>query len=142
MDIDFMIGETDFPALRGLMEKMGFVMVFKSALAARFRHGEGGCPLIDFIFVEPETFGRLFGDARDIRLGGAPFKTPSLENLTAMKIHALKNNRKHRYAKDFPDIVSLISANPDRLPDAKIRVLCEKYGTVEIYEEIRKANQD
>jgi hypothetical protein len=56
---------------------------------------------------------------------------PSLEHLLALKLHALKNTRMHRFLKDFLDGENLIRINRLDIKSGKVRELFEKYGTTE-----------
>jgi hypothetical protein len=136
IDIDFMIIDTVYAQISEIMAELGFHPVVKTDLVVRFQH-RTAFPLFGFLFVEKRTFMKLMGNALKIKIAEADFSIPSLENLLAMKIHSLKNNYSNRHIKDFPDIINLIMANSVNLDT--IKELCDRFGSQDLYEEIRKA---
>lgn len=91
---------------------------------------------LDFLTADETTLSRLEANAASRTLHGVSFHIPSLRDLLAMKIFALKSNFERRKSKDLPDIAYLTILNhldykKDILP------LCERYGNPDIAEKIQ-----
>ena len=88
---------------------------------------------VDFLKIDPETFGKIMQSAVLTEIKGCSVKVPSLENLLAMKFHSL--NESPFRGKDFEDIVWLsINNNVDE--ENVLRPLALKYATEEVYQQI------
>ena len=70
-----------------------------------------------------------FGGTHNVRI-------PSIEHLIALKLNVLKQVGKARELKDLADIVALVKIGKLDVKDDKFRLLCKKYGTIQIYENI------
>jgi hypothetical protein len=88
------------------------------------------------MFVDKETFDKIIRDAKKISIVNQKFMVPSLNTLLAMKLHAIKSNRKAREYKDILDIINLIQANKLDYNSKEFKDLCLKYGTEELYNKI------
>jgi hypothetical protein len=71
---------------------------------------EGEWP-VDLMLVNEATFLPMWKDSREAEMLGARLKIPSLNHLMALKLHALKHTRPHRFLKDFQDLEGLIIVN-------------------------------
>ncbi len=60
----------------------------------------------------------------------------------ALKLHALKHTRPHRFLKDFQDLEGLVRINQLDLNSEKLRHLFLKYGTLELFEKLVCACSD
>jgi len=89
--------------------------------------------------VREKTFQPMFAASREVDLYGTHSRIPSLEHLLALKIHALKNTRLHRFLKDFLDVENLIRINQLDIKSENVRQLFLKYGTVELYEKVSRS---
>lgn len=94
---------------------------------------------VDLMFVKPATFKPMFDSGRAVEFYGTKPRIPTLEHLIALKLHALKNTRPHRFLKDFLDVENLIRINQLDIQSENIRQLFKKYGTLDLYEKIRAA---
>lgn len=135
-DADFLITEEDFKKISGLLEKAGYKRDFSQNVFARFKSNKLYLMDIDFMFVDKDTLDKITGDGKEVVIAKHKFIIPSLNNLLALKLHALKYNFALRKNKDIPDIVSLVKLNAVDAKNAEFRQLCLKYGTQEIYEKI------
>jgi predicted nucleotidyltransferase len=91
---------------------------------------------VDLMFVKPATFKPMLDGSREVEFYGTLSRIPTLEHLIALKLHALKNTRPHRFLKDFLDVENLIRINHLDVKSEKIRRLFEKYATLELYEKM------
>jgi len=91
------------------------------------------------MFVKPATFKPMFDSSCAVEFYGTLSRIPALEHLIALKLHALKHTRPHRFLKDFLDVQNLIHINRLDVKSENIRRLFEKYGTLHVYEKISAA---
>jgi hypothetical protein len=75
--------------------------------------------------------------AQDVEYGGQVLKVPSLEDLIAMKLFALKSGSPRRQEKDFPDIVNLAFAHNLDIK-SELKPLCDKFADAEIFGKLER----
>jgi hypothetical protein len=136
LDIDFMIVSDRLPAVREIMTHAGFSNVSIHENVAFFSM-PGAQPRIDFLLVDEGTMRELLSGSVDVTVHGHSLKVPALKDLIAMKVFALSQDVERRMGKDLPDIAFLTDLHNLDL-DADIRPLCDRFGTPEAYELIRK----
>jgi hypothetical protein len=78
--------------------------------------------------------------AKEVSVGGAQTKIPSLEHLFALKLHAIRFGGERRKMKDYIDMTYLIEVNKVDVKSEWFRNICLKYGTPEAYENFRGKN--
>jgi len=83
-----------------------------------------------------ELFPALEEEGREVEMLAARMRIPSLDHLIALKLHALKHTRPHRFLKDFQDLEGLLVINNIDPNTEKIRQLFIKYGTLDLHEKI------
>jgi predicted nucleotidyltransferase len=93
---------------------------------------------VDLMLVQEKTFDPILEASLDAEFFGVKTKVPLLEHLIALKLHALKNTRMHRFLKDFLDVENLIRINKLDVKSNKVRDLFDKYGTQDLYEKISR----
>lgn len=131
IDVDFMVAASDLDAVRVAMKEAGFTNVSQSENVVFFT--KPGLPLrVDFLQVDDETMRTLLADAEDVDYGGQSLRVPSLANLIAMKLFALKSGSSNRWEKDFPDIVHLVIENQMKM-ETDLKPLCDRYADAAIY---------
>jgi predicted nucleotidyltransferase len=94
---------------------------------------------VDLMLVQEKTFQPMFAASREVDLYGTHSRIPSLEHLLALKLHALKNTRLHRFLKDFLDVENLIRINKLDIKSKNTRQLFLKYGTLELYDKVSRS---
>ena len=137
-DVDFLTTKEDFEKIVNFLEKEGYKKNLNHENFAQLKSSRLSLLDIDFMFVDPETFKKIFNEGEYFKIVGQKFIVPSLNHLIALKLHSIKYNYKLRFSKDFPDIVNLIRINEVNIKDEKFKKLCLKYGTEEIYQKIRE----
>jgi predicted nucleotidyltransferase len=131
IDVDFMVASADLDAARTVMKEAGFTNVSQSENVVFFN--KPGLPIrVDFLKVGGATMQALLQDAREVGYGGQTLRVPSLENLIAMKLFALRSGSQGRWEKDFPDIVHLVVENRMSVGE-ELKPLCERYANDDIY---------
>jgi predicted nucleotidyltransferase len=136
MDVDFAIVKEDFHKFSEALKKAGFKIDFIHDTFVRFKANDYYLADIDFMFVDKETFDKMVKDAKMITIADQKIMVPSLSTLLAMKLHAIKSNRKAREYKDLLDILSLIRANNVNYKSKEFKELCLKFGTEKLYKKI------
>ena len=136
LDVDFAIAKEDFHKISEALKKAGFKIDFIHDTFVRFKANDYYLADIDFMFVDKETFDKIVKDAKLISIANQKFMVPSLNTLLAMKLHAIKSNKKAREYKDLLDILSLIRANNVNYKSKEFKEMCLKFGTEELYQKI------
>ena len=88
------------------------------------------------MLVNDATFAKLRSDARDHEIAGEKFLIPSIDGLFALKFHVLKQKVPGRGYKDLMDILTLAECNGIDVRSERVKNLCERFGSPEIYERI------
>ncbi len=134
-DIDWVCSRADEKPAIGLMESLGFSIVFE-AMATRFKHPRHlDLPPVDLIWVSAETFARM-GETKEKTGRRLDMPVVDLESLLAMKIHALKDHES-RQGRDVLDLRFLLAENLAAIDDGKLREMCENYGPPGAYNLIK-----
>jgi hypothetical protein len=94
---------------------------------------------VDLMLVNDESFAAMLAASRPIEQEPARPRIPSVDHLIALKLHALKHTRIHRFLKDFQDVIGLIESQKIDPDSEKLKQLFEKYGTIELYGKVRRA---
>jgi predicted nucleotidyltransferase len=97
---------------------------------------------VDLMLVREPTFAAMLAASREVNMYGAKLRIPSLDHLVALKLHALKHTRAHRFLKDFQDVEGLVRTNHLDLQSERVRQLFLKYGNLDLYEKIVRACSD
>lgn len=138
-DVDFLITKQDFDKISGLLEKAGYKKALLEENFAQFQSSRLSLLDVDFMFVDQETFKKIMGEGKKLKIVGQTFTVPSVHHLIALKLHSIKYNPRIRLTKDLPDIINLIRINEMDIKDKKFKELCLKYGTPDIYAKIVEA---
>ena len=88
------------------------------------------------MLVNDTTFATMRNAAQEIDWNGMRVFVPALDHLFALKFHALRHGPRSRQYKDFLDILSLAEINSVEVQSDRMRQICDKYGTDEIYERL------
>jgi len=135
IDVDFMIASADSDEVRSVMNDAGFTNVSQSENV--FFFSKPGLPVrVDFLKVDGDTMKTLLQDAQEVDYGGQLLRIPSLENLIAMKLFALKSGSPGRWEKDFPDIVHLVVENGMNV-EKNVKPLCDRFANEDIYSKLK-----
>jgi predicted nucleotidyltransferase len=135
-DIDFVVTAEEFPRISERLVRHGFREALRSDLVARFTGPGAEDRMVDFLFVDPHTMERLLGDAGQTVIGGESCALPSVQHLVAMKLHAIRSDRRRRELVDFPDIVMMLQKNGVDVRDESFRTMCLKFGDADLYDRI------
>ncbi len=137
-DIDLLIKKTDLILWQEIIGNFGYKQYFATEAFVQFSCSRQGCLPIDLMLVDDSTFEKLDKAAKSVTFGIAEAKIPSIFDLIALKLHALKQGQKHRQLKDYDDIIQIVRLNNIDSKSSEFINLCNKYGSSEIYEKIIK----
>ena len=107
---------------------------------AQFESKVGSIDL-DLMLVNDETFQKMAAQSKVTHFDEMAAHIPSLEHLIALKLHALKQELRHRHILDFDDVMNLVLKNGINVEESHWRDIFEKHGTLDLYERIRKATR-
>jgi predicted nucleotidyltransferase len=138
-DLDFFISQNDRAEWMQLLAKFGYANFHDGGNFIQYQAPEKNAWPVDLMLVQEKTFAPIFAGSIDAEFFGVKTKVPLLEHLIALKLHALKNTRMHRFLKDFLDVENLIRINRLDIKSQNIRELFEKYGTKDLYEKISRS---
>ena len=91
------------------------------------------------MLLSDSTFSKLSAASVERDVGGVKIRVPSVQNLIALKVHALNHTRTRRFLKDFQDVIELVLRNKIDLAEPDIRDIFSRYGTDDLYEKVRRA---
>ena len=132
MDVDFMIASDAVSSVRKVMKNAGFSNISEGENVIFFNHPDSSVR-VDFLPVDADTMKTLLKHAATVDYGGFSICVPSLEDLIAMKLFALRNPR--REERDLLDIVQLILENEAHL-DFDLEALCGRFATPAIFQKL------
>ncbi len=138
-DVDLLICRDARSAWEDLISKMGYVLDRDAGTFLQFSPPRSGEWPLDVMLVQAATFAPMMAASNEVDLYGARMRIPSLDHLIALKLHALKHTRLHRFLKDFQDLEGLVLINKLDLKSEKIRQMFLKYGSLDLYEKIVRA---
>ena len=135
-DLDILIKRDDRDRWLGAVTARGFALKHDGGGFLQTNPPEGCLWPLDLMLANPRAFGEMMTASREIKQGEFRLRVPSLDHLFVLKLHALKQGVAYRGFKDFMDVLSLAQINGVDVRSDSFRVLCEKYGSKEIYERL------
>jgi predicted nucleotidyltransferase len=138
-DLDLFISRDDLAAWLALLANLGYTHYQDGGNFIQYAPPEQNAWPVDLMLVQETTFGPIFAASQPANFFGVEARVPSLEHLLALKLHALKNTRFHRFLKDFLDVENLIRINRLDVKSQSLRELFSKYGTDDLYEKISRS---
>lgn len=134
-DVDFLTTKEDFDKILGLLKEKGFKEDYIHEVFARLKSEKEHYIDLDFMFVDKDVLEKIIKDGKEAVIAGQKFIVPSVFHLIALKLHAIKDNKKREY-KDLLDIMDLIRNNEIDVNGKEFKELCLKYGTELLYKRI------
>lgn len=138
-DLDLLIRRDARAAWGGLLSRLGYTVEQDAEAFVQLAPPRSGEWPVDLMMVRAPTFVPMLAESREVEMYGVRLRIPSLGHLLALKLHALKNTRAHRFLKDFQDVEGLVRINQLDLKSEKVRQLFLKYGNLELYEKVVRA---
>jgi predicted nucleotidyltransferase len=138
-DLDLLICQEARAAWGRLFSDLGYVVEQEADAFVQFAPPRQGEWPVDLMLVREPTFAPMLAESQEVEMYGARLRIPSLEHLIALKLHALKHTRAHRFLKDFQDVEGLVLINRLELKSESIRQMFVKYGNLDLYEKVLRA---
>jgi predicted nucleotidyltransferase len=136
-DLDILVREADRQLWERILTSMEYTLFHRHRAFLQYKPPVLEVWPIDIMLVDDRTFDGLFAESQEVNFGGTHnVSIPSIEHLIALKLNVLKQVGKARELKDLADIVALVKIGRLDVKDGKFRLLCEKYGTRNLYEKI------
>jgi predicted nucleotidyltransferase len=138
-DLDIFVCQDDRSKWLELFSQLHYTVFHDGGNFIQLSQPEQNAWPVDLMLVQAKTFKPMFAASREVNFYGTNVRIPSLEHLIALKLHALKNTRLHRFLKDFLDVENLIRINKLDIKSESIRQLFAKYGTMELHEKVSQS---
>jgi hypothetical protein len=137
-DIDLLVKLTDRTSWLELMSKLNYSPQQNDERFARFRPKSIAAWPIDLMFVDDETFEKMYAESIRTSFGLTDAQLISVRHLIILKIHSLKYYQEHRHARDYGDLLSLLRSGNSNLPDEELKELCRHYADIKLYTRIHE----
>jgi hypothetical protein len=134
-DFDCVVATGDSERMSAALSALGFDLLEQNHLVARYRHREQRLWILDTIFVSAETFARMWVLKRDIRAGNAILTVAAPLTVSAMKLHALKQNPSRLH--DLLDIIEMLRHDRGNWSMDDVKSICEKYGPRDVFDTLK-----
>lgn len=141
-DLDLFISLDDRPEWPELLATLGYTNFKDGGNFIQYEAPARNAWPVDLMLVQETTFAPIFVASQNANFFGVKTRVPSLEHLLALKLHALKYTRAHRFLKDFLDVENLIRINQIDIKSQNIRELFARYGTDDLYEKVSRSLAD
>lgn len=136
-DVDLLVRETDRRKWDDLILALGYRQHHIHRVFHMYNPIARDLPAVDLMLVNEGTFAKLSDNTTDTELGGVTVRIPSLRNLIALKLHALRQGGEHRHTRDFVDVIELMQLNQVDLAAPDYVEILERYATPAIAAAIR-----
>lgn len=135
-DVDFLVRRENSREWEEMLAGLGFTAHRSEASFIQFAAPAASPQPLDLMLVNDTTFATMRNAAQEIDWNGMRVFVPAIDHLFALKFHALQHGPRSRQYKDFLDILSLAEINGVDVRSDRMRQICDKYGTGEIYERL------
>ena len=135
-DIDLLVKRDNRDVWTSIFASLGYKIFHEQDTFMQFSSPENTGWPVDLMFVNDQTFSKMFTASVEQTMKGTVVRIPSVEHLIALKIHALKYTNPRRQLKNLLDVVSLIELNNVDINGKEFIVVCERYGTPKIRAQI------
>lgn len=136
-DVDLLVRETDRRKWDELITALGYRPHHLQRIFHMYNPIGEDRTGVDLMLVNEGTFTKLLDRTTETRIGGTTVRIPSLRNLIALKLHALRHGDEHRYSRDFVDVIELLQCNQVNLAAPDYVEILQRYATPIIADEIR-----
>ena len=138
-DLDLLVRKSNRSEWLSGLATLGYSLVTDGETFLQLESASQTAWPIDLMLVSDETFAKMHGQALQADFLGTKGLVPCAEHLIALKLHALKHGRIHRFLKDFQDVEGIVRKNRLDLNSEKCREIFLKYGTMDLYEKFVRA---
>jgi len=128
-DIDFVVLLSDLVRWRSLLFKHGYRTFRAEVSFEQLKHIDGDIP-IDLMLANDSTFSKLAAESMEKDWAETRIRVPAPLHLIAMKLHSLK--QKHRFSKDFPDVVELMRIHKLDFHSLEFQAILDRHASPDI----------
>lgn len=141
IDFDLFVRRAQLPNWKEALTETGFTLFREHENFVQFSPAASAAAgwNLDLMLVNDGTFQKVSSASTEHAYEGTRVRVPSVEHIIALKLHVLRQNLAHRTLKDFQDIVGLVEVNAVDLRSPEMREIFQRYGTEELYRNIRTA---
>ena len=136
LDVDLMVRAADRVTWQKLAESEGYRLLNDGVSFAQFTPPYGVPFRLDLMLVNDATFNAISTDATPTPCLGVTVYVPSVLNLIALKVHAIRFGPDDRKDKDWLDIKNVMRATGLEPNDAKLKAVFDRNGTAGLYTEL------
>jgi hypothetical protein len=137
-DLDLMVRDSHRRAWDELIVPLGYRAHEVQRVFHMYNPISRDLPAIDLMLVDDGTFDKLTSEATEIEMAGAMVRIPSLRNLIALKLHALRSGAPHRRELDMGDVLTLAQVNGVDLASAEYIEILTRYANPDIAAELQR----
>ena len=141
LDVDFLGTEDSRGTWREVLARYGYQVVAETPAFEQFAHTEPGWPQVDIMFVNPETWSKLRGEAEAKVSGRVTVHVPSPSHMVALKLHAASSPQRENAEKDWNDILQLVRRHHLDPNDEKFAALVTRYGGTGALDRLKKSSR-
>jgi hypothetical protein len=127
-DIDVLIRESDADRAATILVAIGYEERRHGNLFSRLIPRDPILPVVDLMYVDAATFGKMLAASVATRHGSLDVRVPCASHLIAMKLHALRYGRESRRSKDALDVLELARIAQIEIRSDSFRDLCLRFG--------------
>lgn len=138
-DIDLIVPENHKQYWTDIMCKLKYKSFQNDERFSRYHTDNYSNWPIDLMYVDSETFDKLFKDSTSGTLNDMEVQIISPLHLALLKIHSLKHFQEHRYVKDFQDLVWILKNKLSNLSDNELKAYCKKYADQNLFNKLKDA---
>ena len=138
-DLDILVNKDKRDEWLSWFQSVGYTLFHDGITFLQFSPPPNGRWPVDVMLVGEPSFSGMLAASVPLEAEPTQPRMPSVEHLLALKLHALKHTRIHRFLKDFQDVVGLIECQKLDPDSEKLKQLFEKYGTMELYGKVCRA---
>jgi hypothetical protein len=135
-DFDCVVATEREAELAKGLRRAGFDEFVRNQLVVRYRHPSNPNWIVDTLLVSTETFGKMWAERREIRLGALSLTVAAPLHVVAMKLHAMRQNAA-RTLPDILDIAELLRRDQGNWTLDEVRSTCERYGPPGVFDALR-----
>lgn len=135
-DIDLVVPLSSKERWLPLLERLNYKCNQNDDRFARFEAKDIAAWPIDLMFVDDNTFKKLYSQSISDEVGVAKVRVASARHLVTLKLHALKNYQEHRYVKDLNDVLQLLKNSKTGISKTELSELCEKYADSALFDKL------
>ncbi|MBA4147347.1 MAG: hypothetical protein H0X66_04475 [Verrucomicrobia bacterium] len=137
-DIDLVARNTDRNVWTDLLKELGYTIFSDRETFLQFSAPDEHTMAVDVMFVNEGTFEKFLTQSQPLPEIAKNAKVVSLQHLLALKSHALKHGHPQRTFKDLDDVMNLVEVHHIDVTLPEWRELFLKYGTIELYEKLKR----